>query len=108
MADHDEANSPESLFLGAKITEIPELCELSCPITHVKEDSIPFFILHGGIDQIVPVEQSIAFAEAINAVAGVGRAKLHIAEGMLHHGHPWYHEKWVSDMCLDFLDEVLK
>lgn len=108
IADHDEANSPESLFLGAKITEIPELCDLTNPITHITDKTVPFFILHGGIDQIVPVEQSIAFAEAINAVAGEGRAMLHIAEGMPHHGHPWYHEKWVSDMCLDFLDGVMK
>ena len=34
-------------------------------------------------------------------------ARLHIAEGKPHHGDPWYHETWVSDMCLDFLDEVL-
>ncbi|MBO5976616.1 MAG: alpha/beta hydrolase fold domain-containing protein, partial [Oscillospiraceae bacterium] len=107
VADHDEANSPESLFLGAKITEIPELCRIANPMTYVSESTVPFFILHGGSDQIVPVEQSLSFAEAINAAAGEGRAILHIAEGMPHHGHPWYHEKWVSDMCLDFLDKVL-
>ena len=108
IADHNEANSPESLFLGAKITEIPELCRVANPMTYVSESTVPFFILHGGSDQIVPVEQSIAFAEAINEAAGEERAKLHIAEGMPHHGHPWYHEKWVSDECLDFLDKLFK
>lgn len=108
IADHDEPNSPESLFLGTKITDIPELCRLACPMSHVSKDTVPFFILHGGVDQIVPVEQSIAFAEAVNAAVGEERARLHIAEGKPHHGDPWYHEKWVSDMCLDFLDSVLK
>ena len=106
-ADHNNANSPESLFLGTLITKIPELVRLASPIAHVSKSTTPFFILHGGIDQVVPVEQSIAFAEAINVAVGEERAKLHIAEGKLHHGHPWYHEMWVSNMCLDFLDEVL-
>ncbi|MBQ8264061.1 MAG: alpha/beta hydrolase [Oscillospiraceae bacterium] len=107
-ADHDEALSPESQFLGTQITKIPELCRLASPIAHVNKNTVPFFILHGGIDQVVPVEQSIAFAQAINAAVGEERAKLHIAEGKLHHGHPWYHEEWVSDMCLDFLDGIFK
>ena len=104
--DHSQPDSPESLFLGAHIEKVPELCRLSAPISHITPRVVPFFILHGGIDQVVPVEQSIAFAQAVNAVAGEERAKLHIAPGKLHHGHPWYHEKWVSDMSLDFLDGV--
>lgn len=108
VPDHDEAMSPESRFLGCKITEIPELCRMASPIAHVGKATVPFFILHGGIDQIVPVEQSIAFAEAINAAVGEERATLCIAEGKLHHGHPWYHEKWVSEACLDFLDALFK
>ncbi len=103
--DHSLPDSPESLFLGAHIEKVPELCRLSAPTSHITKDVVPFFILHGGIDQVVPKEQSMAFCDAINA-AKAGTAKLHIAPGKLHHGHPWYHEKWVSDMSLDFLDEV--
>lgn len=108
VPDHNEAQSPESQFLGAQITKVPELTRLASPIAHVGPDTVPFQIVHGGIDQVVPVEQSIEFARAINAAAGEGRARLRIAEGKLHHGDPWYHERWVSDLCLDFLDEVLK
>ena len=108
VADHNDPHSPESMFLGAHIVKVPELCRLSSPIAHVSKDTVPFLIVHGGIDQVVPKEQSIEFAAAINGAAGEGRATLHIAEGKLHHGHPWYHEKWVSDMCLDFLDKVFK
>ena len=105
-ADHNDPESPESRFLGAPITEVPELCLLSAPITHVSENTPPFCIFHGSIDQVVPVEQSISFADKIKSVCGEGRVELHIAEGKLHHGHPWYHEEWVSDACIDFLDKV--
>ncbi len=108
VPDHDAPDSPESMFLGAHIVKVPELCRLASPIAHVSADTVPFIIVHGGIDQVVPKEQSIEFAKAINSAAGDGRARLHIAEGKLHHGHPWYHERWVSDMCLDFLDEVFE
>ena len=105
VPDHSEPHSPESLFLGAHIVKVPELCRLASPMSHITKDVVPFLLIHGGKDQVVPKEQSIAFCEAINKAAGEERAKLHIAEGKLHHGHPWYHEKWVSDMSLDFLDE---
>jgi acetyl esterase/lipase len=104
--DHDDPMSPESQFLGGCIKNIPELCRLSAPISHVSRHTPPFCIFHGEKDQVVPQEQSIAFAEAIKAAAGQERAELHIAEGKPHHGHPWYHEKWVSDACLDFLDKI--
>lgn len=103
--DHNEAMSPESQFLGTQITRVPELVRLASPIAHVSADTIPFLIVHGGADQVVPVEQSVDFAAAINAAAGEERAHLHIVPGKPHHGDPWYHEQWVSELCLDFLDE---
>lgn len=107
-ADHDNADSPESLFLGAQITGLPELCRMACPMTYVSPAAPPFLILHGGADPVVPVEQSQALANALSAAAGPDRVRLHIAEGMGHHGDPWYGEPWVMKLCLDFLDEVLK
>jgi len=107
-ADHDEADSPESRFLGRKITEIPELVRLANPCTYVGPDAPPFCIVHGGADEVVPVEQSMSLAAAIEKAAGKDRVELHIAAGKLHHGAPWYREPWVADMCFDFLDRVFK
>lgn len=90
------------------LPEIPELVRVACPCTYVDENTPPVLLVHGGADQIVPVEQSVRFYEAIVQRCGGGRVKLHIAEGMLHHGDPWYLEPWVMDMCLDYLDGILK
>lgn len=104
---HNSADSPESTFLGARITKIPELVRLANPCVHVREDVVPFLILHGSADPVVPVEQSVALYEAIEKIAGPGRARLHIAEGQLHHNaNSWYEEAWVGTLCYDFLDEV--
>lgn len=104
--DHSLPDSPESQFLGAPITHVPELVRLASPIAHVRKDTVPFLIIHGSGDEAVPVEQSIAFHGALTQ-AGAD-AMLHIAEGKPHHGDMWYHEMWVSDMCLNFLDEQFK
>lgn len=107
-ATHDLPDSPESRFLGHVITEAPELVRLACPCTYVSKDMPPVYIIHGSADQVVPVEQSMIFRNAIAAIAGEDRVHLHIVEGKIHHGDPWYHEPWVADECLDFLDSVLK
>ncbi len=106
LPDHSEAISPESRFLGTQITKVPELCRLSAVTTYVEHNIPPFCIFHGELDQVVPVEQSIELAETIRRIAGVDRVELHIEKGKPHHGHPWYHEKWVSDTCIDFLDKI--
>lgn len=107
-ASHDEPDSPESMFLGVQSIKVPELVRLASPYIYANKDVPPFYILHGGADQVVPVEQSIRLYEAIKEAAGENRAELHIVEGKLHHGPNWYHEKWVSDECLDFLDKVFE
>lgn len=106
IPDHNEEISPESRFLGCQITKVPELCRLAAPVTHVTKDIPPFCIFHGERDQVVPCEQSVALAKAIEKAAGPGRAELHLEKGKPHHGHPWYHEKWVSDACIAFLNRV--
>ncbi len=108
IPDHNEEISPESRFLGTKITRVPELCRLSAVTTYVDENIPPFCIFHGEKDQVVPVEQSIELADTIRKAAGNDRVELHVEEGKLHHGHPWYHEKWVSDTCIDFLERVFR
>ena len=69
---HCGANSPESLLLGRKITEIPELVRAANPETYLHAGAPPFFIQHGTMDDIVPHQQSINFAAKARATAGRG------------------------------------
>lgn len=105
---HSDPKSPESKFLGADITLVPELCELACPCTYANADIPPFMIVHGTADNAVPVRQSIEFAGALRSKAGDDKVRLYIAEGAPHHGNTWYTQEWVINMCLDFFDGVLK
>ena len=70
---HNDANSPESLLLGRKITEIPELVQAANPETYVRPNAPPFLLQHGTHDQIVPVQQSIEFAAKLEAGARGGQ-----------------------------------
>jgi dipeptidyl aminopeptidase/acylaminoacyl peptidase len=106
-ADHDDATSPESRFLGQKITDVPSLSRLAAPITYVHPGQPPFLIIHGGDDPIVPVEQSLRFYEKIQTIAGKDAAELFIAKGQGHHGTPWYQEEWLSEICFAFLQKKM-
>ena len=63
-------------------------------------------LFHGEADPVVPVQQSRTFYEALVKAAGEERAELYIQPGGGHHGESWYHDAWVSETCLDFLDKA--
>jgi acetyl esterase/lipase len=105
--EHDAPDSAESEFMGAPITEIPELVRLASPYVYVHKDMPPFMIVHGTADAIVPFEQSVTFADAIRKTAGEDKVNFYAAENAPHHGRVWWHEDWVSDMCFDYLDKVM-
>jgi len=58
----------EDLLLGGAVEDLTKLAGLASPLTHVTGASPPFLIMHGSDDRVVPVEQSIAFNEALCAV----------------------------------------
>lgn len=108
ICDHTGADSSESRFMGAALSEIPELVRLANPCVYVNKDMPPFLIMHGDMDAIVPVEQSVCFADAIEHIAGKEKVELYIAKGAPHHGRVWWHEPWVADMVIAYLDRILK
>lgn len=106
QANHSEPQSPESRFLGAALTEIPELVSLACPLRYCRADTPPILLLHGTEDEVVPVEQSARFYQALKA-SGNRNARLHLVEGGKHHGAAWYNENWVSDESIDFIASAM-
>ena len=105
--EHNGANSPESLLLGHKITEIPEQVKAANPMTYIQSKAPPFLIQHGTRDATVPVQQSIVAAARLKAVLGDGMVTLELLEGA-EHGDPRFKTPQNVDRVLDFLDKHLK
>ena len=74
VMDRDGRDAP-SMFLGAAVSsdtdpgsiEYRRALEAS-PITHVTPGDPPFFLIHGDADDVVPIAQSEAMAEALRVV----------------------------------------
>ena len=107
VPDHSQPLSPESLLLGRLITEVPDLVRKASPMTYVSEHTPPFLIQHGLLDQLVPVEQSIRFAEAIEKAAGRERVILELFPEV-YHADPAFETHENTERVLNFLDSVLK
>ena len=62
--------SMESQLLGGAPAENPEKAAEASPVVHVDEGDVPFLIIHGTRDSLVPYSQSVALAGALRE-AGV-------------------------------------
>jgi acetyl esterase/lipase len=104
---HSGANSPESLLLGRKITEIPELVRAANPETYITPNAPPFFIQHGDCDDTVPHQQSVNLAAKLRAVLGADQVYLELLRGA-RHADPAFETPQNVKKVLDFLDQYLK
>ena len=105
--EHNGINSPESLLLGAKITEIPEKVKAANPETYVEPSAPPFLLQHGTRDPVVPVQQSKGLAAKLRQVCGEDRVTLELLEGAEHADLKFETPQNVARV-LDFLDKNLK
>jgi acetyl esterase/lipase len=97
-------DSPSALLLGGSGPGFAELARKASPITHVSADDPPFLIMHGERDNVVPLAQSRAFAEALKA-AGV-KVKLVVLKGVGHGGLEFMQPEQTKTID-SFLNEVL-
>ena len=104
--DHNEADSPESRYLGARITEIPEKVRLADPTTYIHADMPPILIQHGRLDPLVPVQQSICFAQELEKRVGPHRFEFDILENA-GHGDPRFETEENMDRVFRFIDRHL-
>ena len=103
---HNNADSPESLLLGRKITEIPDRVRAANPETYIRSNAPPFFIQHGTHDQTVPAQQSIQFAARLRHVLGEDKVVLELLE-RAGHADPGFETPENVKKVLDFLDRRL-
>src|SRR5512139_2405768 len=87
--DHGEIDSPESKYLGAKLSEVPLRVELANPMTYIHEHMPPLLIQHGRLDTLVPVQQSMIFVEKLEKYVSPDRFEIDIVEGA-GHGDPLF------------------
>jgi Esterase/lipase len=103
---HSADNSPESLLLGNKITNIPELVKMANPATYIHPGTPKFFIQHGTHDSTVPYQQSMNFATKLDAISPhtVTYELLLNAE----HADPAFGNPRNIHKVLDFLDSAFQ
>jgi acetyl esterase/lipase len=105
--DHNKADSPESRYLGARITEIPEKVRLANPMTYVHSRMPPILIQHGRLDHLVPVQQSILFAEKLEKCVSQDLFEFEILE-KADHADPLFETEENMSRVFQFLDRHLK
>jgi acetyl esterase/lipase len=105
-ADHHEAWSPESRYLGARITEAPDKVRRACPLAYVGGHVPPILIQHGTADNLVPFQQSMQLAEAI---AACGRGESFEMDLLPGYGHadPRFGSADNLDRVFRFIEERL-
>ncbi len=105
--DHNQENSPESRYLGAKIPEIPVKVQLANPMTYIHENMPPILIQHGRMDSMVPVQQSIIFVQKLEKYVSHDRFEFEIIENA-GHGDPLFETEENMNKVFAFLDKHLK
>jgi acetyl esterase/lipase len=95
----------ESAFIGCEIEDpsCQTIAKEASPITHVSSNDPAFLHIHGDIDSVIPLAQSLDFHEALQA-AGVDSTLL-IAEDRGHGGQLAI--EYIEEI-INFLDEHLK
>lgn len=107
LTDHGEADSPESRYLGAKISDVPLKVELANPMTYVHQGMPPILIQHGRLDELVPVQQSMIFVEKLEKYVSPERFEFDIIEGA-GHADPLFETNENMERVFSFLDKYLK
>jgi acetyl esterase/lipase len=104
--DWEAPDSSVSELLGGPIRQHPDRVAQANPITYISGDEPPFLIIHGQIDEIVPLHQSEILYQALVS-HGVESELLVIEDG----NHGWGGDFFSSlpiDRSRAFFDEHLK
>lgn len=106
--DHDDKNSPESLYLGGEITKLDtHYVKKSNPTSYLGKEIIPILIQHGNIDHLVPHQQSINFMKSINETYSHHQVEFDLLNGA-DHADPKFETKENMDRVFDFLNRHMK
>jgi acetyl esterase/lipase len=101
----DKPDGPVARLIGGTVQESPGKARKASPLTYVSKDSAPFLIMHGDQDNLVPLVQSEALAEALKK-AGV-EVNLVVVKGN-GHGGPGFNSPENRKLIEDFFAKHLE
>jgi acetyl esterase/lipase len=105
--DHSRADSPESRYMGAKITDAPDKVRLASPMTYIHPSMPPILIQHGRLDAMVPVQQSIILVKKLEELVDHDRFEFEILENA-GHGDPLFETEENIGRIYRFIDRYLE
>jgi len=88
---------------GHADAEIKETARAISPLHRVTKPTVPFLLIHGDADPVVPLSQSKKLVEAIKAAGG--SAELIVKPGG---GHPWLTIPQEVKVMADWFDQQLR
>jgi acetyl esterase/lipase len=106
-ADHNAAFSPESRYLGGKLADVPVKVEIANPMTYIHKHMPPLLIQHGRLDTVVPVQQSLMFADKLEKYVSPECFEVDILEGAGHSDALFITDENL-ERVFSFLDKNLK
>lgn len=81
---HDQADSPESRYLGAPVQSVPDLARQASPVFQVSNTVPPALIEAGTADCTVPWQQSQELFDALQPRVGPAQVRLRLLPGAGH------------------------
>lgn len=106
--DHNEELSPESRYLGGKITDLDyNYVQKANPMTYVNPKMPPMLIQHGRKDHLVPFQQSEIFVKKVRSITGNDKVIFNIFE-TADHGDRQFETEENMEKVFHFLKESLR
>lgn len=103
---HNAPDSAESRYMGVPVPTIPNLVPFANPESYISKATVPFFIMNGSEDQIVPTRQSVDFAAKLKQAIGEQNVTYVQLPGA-RHGGPQFTARENLDKVFAFLAEHL-
>ncbi len=108
FADHDEANSAESAYMGGALPTLSdEWLAKANPATYISDAMAPMLVEHGCKDRLVPFAQSVNFVNEIYRKLGDGHVEF-VPLPNADHEDKEYSSDWNMRVLWGWLDKHLK
>lgn len=108
FADHDEAASAESSYMGGPLPELSdEWLDKANPMTYINGNMAPLLVEHGCMDRLVPFMQSVNLVNAVYKKLGQGRVEF-VPLPDADHEDKEYSSDWNMEVLWTWIKKQIK